>query len=210
MRKKNRKVEIDVDGVLANMDGAYAPHVKHLIPDFTESKYVKSWAMKEVGEASPEALEIIKKLWVTPDFIGGLHRFPGVEEGMRILTSIPNLDIVVHTHILDNDDVVKRRYQWIKKLEKDSGGDFTIDICVGASKTMRTDTHYIIEDSVRNLNNSSAKVKFLVRRCHNRNFDEDDIVSCEASQVVKSFNEAARLIYQDMMGVAYGSTNIAK
>lgn len=201
--KRRRKVEIDVDGVLANMDGAYANHIKHLIPDFSESKYVKSWNMQEIGDVSPEALSIIKNLWVTPDFIGGLHRFPGVEEGMKILNAIPNLDIVVHTHILDNDDVVKRRYQWVKKLEKDIGGNFTIDICVGASKTMRTDTYYIIEDNVRNLNNSSAKVKFLVRRCHNRNFNEDDIGNCELAKVVKSFNNAAHLIYEDMMGKAY-------
>lgn len=33
-----KKIEIDVDGVLANMDGSYAEYVKDIIPDFSEEK----------------------------------------------------------------------------------------------------------------------------------------------------------------------------
>lgn len=199
MRKRKRRVEIDVDGVLANMDGSYEPYLRPFIPDFTEDKYIRQWNMADVGHVSPKALEKIRELWVDPEFLRSLPRFENVVEGLRLLDSIPNLEIVIHTHIKGNADAIAARYEWIKALEKDVGGNFTIDICAGEFKQMRTDTYYIIEDNVRNLNNSPAKVKFLVRRCHNRAFTVDDIVINQAADVVDSFYEAAKTIYDDMM-----------
>ena len=59
MKKENEKklpfdIEVDVDGVLANMDGNYTPYVKHIIPDFTEEKYITEWSMPQVAKDYPE------------------------------------------------------------------------------------------------------------------------------------------------------------
>lgn len=206
---RTRKVEIDVDGVLANLDGSYAPYVKPLIPDFTEEKYIRSWNMIDVEEKSPEAMKIIRDLWVNPTHMGNLRRFPHVVDGFRILGSIPNLEIVVHTHILQTK-AVQSRYKWVERVLKDAGvSNASIDICVGKKKTMHSDSYYVIEDSPANLAKSPAKVKFMVRRCHNRAFNADDIGTAEYKKVVPSFYEAAKLIYMDMMGEEYAAKTTA-
>ena len=56
------KILLDVDGVLINLDGSYTPYVKHLVPDFSEEKYIVEWNMPQVEKAFPEAFNIIKSL----------------------------------------------------------------------------------------------------------------------------------------------------
>ena len=58
---KKPEIEIDCDGVLANMDGAYNPYVKDIIPDFCEEKYIKEWNMPHVEAEYPEAFSRIQK-----------------------------------------------------------------------------------------------------------------------------------------------------
>ena len=55
-----RIIEIDTDGVLANMDGGYEPYLKRLIPDFTEEKYIDNWGMPKVQEICPEAFNVVQ------------------------------------------------------------------------------------------------------------------------------------------------------
>lgn len=197
---KYKRAEIDVDGVLANLDGSYAPYVRKYIPDFSEAKYVHSWGMENIYEISKEAYDTIHKLWIDPKFMGRLPRFPRVKEGFALLNAVPNLEIVIHTHLLTDGPVVEARERWIKMLEKEVGGKFTIDICCGKSKQMMTDSEFVVEDSVRNLNASFAPKKFLVRRCHNASFSIKDIRSVKESYIVPDFYTAASIIYGEMTG----------
>ena len=186
--------EIDVDGVLANMDGGYKPYIQHLIPDFTEKKYIDGWGMQGIRDASPEAWEIVKSLWVNPDFIRNLPRFPGVIEGLKLLAQYPELKCKIHTHILASGDVAKARYEWVEALSEETGCELDIDVCVGKHKTIYTGSDFIVEDNVNNLNASDAKQKFLVRRCHNRRFTTKDIDG--KAIIVPNFFHAAMRIAQ--------------
>ena len=133
------EIEIDCDGVLANMDGAYAPFVKDIIPDFSEEKYIREWNMPHVEAEYPEAFHRIQKLWTNPDFIYNLERYPGVEEGMKKLYNNvkDKAEIVLHTHIFDLGPVYESRAKWLNDLREDTDVDFIIDICTGAKKSIR-------------------------------------------------------------------------
>lgn len=189
-------VEVDTDGVLANMDGSYGKYIRHIIPDFTEEKYIRGWGMPDVQKNYPEAFEIVKTLWVNPQFLKELPRYNGVEEGMRIIAQIPTFDVVVHTHILEEGKASKSRERWLKQLRKDSGVDFDIDICTGETKKTLDNPYVTIEDNIKNLNRSKAKIKFLIRRAHNRDFTVADIINCEKAFVVNSFYDAAIILQE--------------
>lgn len=199
--KQNQKIlpfdiEVDVDGVLANMDGNYTPYIKHIIPDFTEEKYITEWSMPLVAKKFPDAFEIVKKLWVDADFIYSLPRFEKVLDGMKDLGNLckNKAQIVIHTHLFDGGPVYDSRYKWLEELRQESNVDYTIDISVGDTKKTKLNSKVVIEDSVRNLQKSNADYKFLVRRCHNRNYTEKDLGSCKRSYVVDSFYDAVQQI----------------
>ena len=72
--------------------------------------------------------------------------------------------------------------------------DFNINISVGEHKKTLETTKILIEDSVRNLQKSNADYKFLIRRCHNRDFTEKDLGESKESFVVDSFYDAVQKI----------------
>lgn len=196
MVKDNLKeIEVDVDGVLADMDGAYGDYVKDLIPDWTEEKYVTGWNMPEVEKNYPEAYKRIRGLYSNSDFVYSLERYPNVVEGMKELKEIlkGKGNTVVHTHIF-TDITYDSRYNWLVDLQRDSNYDFDIDICVGPQKSTRENSYVTIEDNILNLNKSNAEYKFLVRRCHNKEYGVNDIKNCKKAYVVDSFYSAVQEI----------------
>jgi 5'(3')-deoxyribonucleotidase len=194
MYKKD--IEIDVDGVLADMDGNYTPYIIDIIPDFTEEKYITGWSMPLVAEKYPEAFKRVQNLWVNPDFIYSLPKFEKVIEGMKELGLFykDKGQITVHTHLFDGGPVYESRYRWLEELREESNVDFNINISVGEHKKTLETTKILIEDSVRNLQKSNADYKFLIRRCHNRDFTEKDLGKSKESFVVASFYDAVQKI----------------
>jgi 5'(3')-deoxyribonucleotidase len=191
-----KKIEIDVDGVLANMDGSYAEYVKDIIPDFSEEKYITEWNMPFVEQNYPEAFKRISSLWDNPTFIRDLPRYPKIEDGMiKLYNSVKGVaDIIVHTHIFNPGAVFESRNSWLEDLREDTNVDFMIDICTGSCKKTRTDSYIVIEDNVRNLRNSNADYKILIRRGHNRNYSEKDLGSCKKSFVCNSFYDSVDIV----------------
>lgn len=189
-------IEIDVDGVLANMDGSYTPYIKHIIPDFSEEKYITGWGAPKVREVYPDAFEIIKFLWTDPDFFESLPRYPRVIEALKRLNGIINgkARVVIHTHVLNNGPVYQKRFEWLKVLMAEADVDFEIEISYGEKKYTRLNTKIIIEDNVTNLHNSNADYKILIRRAHNRDFNECDLGISKASFVVADVYDAVTLI----------------
>ena len=189
---KGKDIEIDVDGVLADMDGSYTEYVKHLLPDFTEEKYVRNWGLPELKEAYPEVHKIITSLWVNADFYSDLPYFPKVVEGMQKLYEVSKgkANIVVHTHILNDELVYKSRENWLKRLQRDSGVPFKIEISFGDVKDTRDKSFIVIEDNVFNLQKSKADYKMLIRRWHNRDFDAKDVGECKGAFVFQSFYDS--------------------
>lgn len=186
-------VEVDTDGVLADMDGSYGPYITDIIPDFSEEKYIRGWSMPIIRDKYPNAHDIIKALWRDPDFIGNLPRFENVEDGMKALCAIPGVQVIVHTHIF-NKEAGAARKKWLEKLRKDTGTNFKIDVCIGESKKTLDKVDVTIEDNINNLNRSHAKIKFLVRRAHNRDFGVLDIENADAAFVVDSFYDAVEIL----------------
>ena len=193
---KKAEIEIDCDGVLADMDGAYAPYVQDIIPDFSEEKYIREWNMPLVEKEYPEAYERIKKLWIDPLFISSLKRYPGVEDGLRTLySSVKDVaDIILHTHIFNSGPVYDSREKWLKDLRDETNVDFVIDISTGSYKQTRDGTMILVEDNVNNLQRSNADYKILIRRGHNRNYSEKDLGSCKESFVCNSFYDSVDVI----------------
>ena len=200
-----KQIEIDVDGVLANMDGAYAPYVCDIIPDFSEEKYIKEWNMPLVQKEFPEAFQRIKNLWINPNFIANLDRYPKIVEGLQKLSKIidKNSEIVIHTHILNPGEVYESRENWLEELREDSGVDFDIEISTGKNKNTRKNSYIIIEDNVGNLKKSNAEYKFLVRRGHNKNYTESDLGNCKKSVVCNSFYDCVKKKKKIYRGVTY-------
>lgn len=194
--RKKRKVEIDVDGVLANMDGSYAEYVSDLIPDFSEEKYITEWNMPSVERDFPEAFKRICSLWDNPDFIRDLKRYPNVEKGLiKLYSSVKDkAELVIHTHIFNPGAVFESRKSWLEDLRDETDVDFIIDICTGENKKTRTDSYIVIEDNVRNLNNSNADYKILIRRGHNRKYNENDLGSCKKAFVCNSFYDSVDVV----------------
>lgn len=193
---KRLEIEIDCDGVLANMDGAYAPYVKDIIPDFSEEKYIREWNMPLVAQEYPEAYARIQKLWVDPVFISNLKRYSGVEDGLRNLYSSvkDKADIILHTHIFDTGAVYNSREKWLKDLRKETNVDFVIDISTGSNKGTRKTTDILVEDNVGNMQRSNADYKILIRRGHNRNYTEKDLGTCKQGFVCSSFYDSVDII----------------
>jgi len=186
-------VEVDTDGVLADMDGQYGPHISHIVPDYSEERYIRGWSMPLIRDNYPEAHNIIKSLWRSPAFIGSLPRFENVEEGMQKLCSLPGVQVIVHTHIF-NQSAGAAREKWLEQLRSDTDTDFDIDVCVGDTKKTLDHVDVTIEDNILNLNRSKAKIKFLVRRAHNRDYNVEDIENASAAFVVNSFYDAVNIL----------------
>ena len=186
-------VEVDTDGVLADMDGQYGPYIDHIVPDYSEERYIRGWSMPLIRDNYPEAHNIIKALWRSPDFIGNLPRFENVEEGMQKLCSLPDVKVIVHTHLF-TQPAGDAREDWLKRLQSDTDTDFDIDICVGDTKKSLDHVDVTIEDNINNLNRSKAKIKFLIRRAHNRDYNVEDIENAAAAFVVDSFYDAVEIL----------------
>lgn len=198
-----KEIEIDVDGVLANMDGSYANYVKDLLPDFSEEKYIVNWDMPEVRRDYPNVFKRIESLWTDPCFIANLPRYPKVEDGLKELGRITKgkAHIIIHTHIFTDDAVYESRDKWLKDLRKKTKVPFDIEISVGNKKNVRRNTYILIEDNVFNLRKSNAKYKILIRRGHNRRFGANDLGDCEGAFVCKSFFDSVKIVDNILKGV---------
>jgi 5'(3')-deoxyribonucleotidase len=189
------EIEIDVDGVLADMDGSYGPYVKHIIPDFSEEKHILNWGVPEIKDKYPEAYQIIKSLWSNPDFVMSLPRYPRVAEAIIKLDKLIKGKgrIVIHTHVFTKE-VHDMRYKWLEILKEETGVDFEIQISLGDKKHKRTNTFILIEDNVNNSKNSSALYKFLIRRGHNRIFNKDALGEANGRYIANDIYEAVEKI----------------
>lgn len=189
------RVEIDVDGVLGNMDGNYGKYVADIMPDFTEEKYVHSWGVTELEGINKEAYTRIRALHSDPNFIRDIPRYAGVEQGLQRLHRVLQGKgvMVVHTHI-PREHCKEERAKWLEKLQKDTGVPFEMAISGGEKKPMRMDSHILIEDNPNNLKSSNAPYKIMVRRGHNRYVGLEAVGEYKKATIVQDFNEAVQHI----------------
>ena len=198
-------IEIDADGVLIDMDGSYAPYVEHIVPDYTEEKYVTDWGLPLLKEKYPKAHEIIFDLYKNPKFISDLPRYKGVVSSLKALSFFikflnEDYKMLIHTH-MRGDECAKARREWLEKLKEESKADFQIKISKGMSKEKSQTKFCLIEDNVSHLKRSKAKIKILIRRNHNRKYGLEDINVIEDGKICNSFKEAAIYLETKISGV---------
>lgn len=175
-------IEIDVDGVVANIHGGLnKPVSKKFGVDFDGERDLKTWGMHEVGE---EKRKFIFELFKTPQFIGDLKP---LDDAIDALISINKLiehygcgQIVFNTNIADN--CVDIRSAWLDDIIKKTGITATKIVNPTYPKAMLR-SFIVVEDNLDNLNRSKAFVKILVRRGHNRSVTSNDIVQTDVGEV---------------------------
>lgn len=166
-------LELDVDGVIANIHGdlnnkVYEKFGKH----FDGDKDISSWGMKELD---PEVRSYILSLFNSPDYIGNLHRIDGTLEALAMIdVKLRELGwyLVFNTNVCKGCKDV--RTVWLDDLIKETGVRATSIVSEKAEKFMLKST-IVVDDYVVNLNNSNAQIKVLLRRGHNRDIKLEDI-----------------------------------
>ncbi len=190
-------IDIDVDGVLADMHNGYFKYIDKFIPNYNEYEYITDWSFTKIKSEYPIAYDVIMELHKNPYFIKSLKRIEGVERSLcelyyNILTNetFKGDRIRFHTHILEEGYLVKARQQWLEELIRDTGINAEIKISVGGSKGILEDTDILIEDNVTNLYNSSAKIKLLIKRGHNQNNTIEDLGQFTYAKKCEDFSDA--------------------
>ena len=198
MVQKKKTVEIDVDGVLADILGNdYIKNkLKTVYPDWSDS-HIKKYDLSDIQEKNLEAYRIIIRSFHDPNLFRLMPAYSGVVEGMRKLLADNRISIRIHTLIRGDQEVVAARRTWIEKFmrtveprsELREKMDFKYQIDVG-KKVMFKNMDYLIEDCPDNLMASDARNKILIKRSYNEDFALTD----KSLIVAKSFYEAARYI----------------
>lgn len=183
---KSRCVEIDVDGVLADL--LNNKHIKRRLrlayPQYSES-CLKSYDFSHLKEENPKAYKLIRRAFQDPAYMGKLPVYDGVSEGLDRLVEL-DADICIHTLIVGDERVVAVREEWLKDLIKNRKIRYQVDHKI---KNMFDRSYILIEDSPENLEKSNAVHKIMVRHSYNEWYE----VNNPNIIAVNSFNEAAQI-----------------
>lgn len=181
LSNKGLIVEIDVDGVIANIHNGLNKSVsKEFGIDFNGDRDICTWSMKELD---PDVRKFIFSQFSNPDFISGLDYLDCSLEALILIDIMVrklNGKIVINTNI--NSPCREAREEWLKTLIKTSGIKAECITDSNPSKVMLKDSYIVVEDNADNLRNSTAPYKFLIRRGHNRSVTVEDLVveSCDS------------------------------
>lgn len=198
--KYSYELELDVDGVLVNMDGSYKPYIEHIIPNFSEEEHILNWGIPEIKESHPEAYDIIFGLYSNPKFIRHLPLYDGIEEDLKLLYNLMQLTngrLVIHTHIFNDVCAIERRL-YLETLRLKLNIDYDIEISVGDKKQTRTTSYIVIEDNIKNISLSNAPIKILMRRGHNRSFDISSLNAERNKYEVTKLSEVLPILEQEL------------
>lgn len=208
-------VEVDVDGVLANMMGGLTPFMQQYIPDFDVDKYVRDWNFTDIEKASREAYAVAWELLSDPAFIRGLDAFPNAYRGMDTLLGFlghPDMQkkgsplVVIHTHIPPRDSfasdpllAAKMRADWCQRfLGPNANGRVAVIVDTGRDKERLTSRPCLalFEDNTLAMNGSVAEHRYLIRNPHTQHLDLgwNDELGCT---VVDSFYDGVHTFIID-------------
>jgi 5'(3')-deoxyribonucleotidase len=183
-------VEVDIDGVIADIHGALGAQLTDIMEDFVGDHHVHSWDMKELNELDERLRPRILELFGTPEFIGGLNPFVGAFDSLVALVNYAKengLEVVINTNVFTG--CIPAREAWLDRWFEIHGINLKYAVTSVKSKAMMNSL-VIIEDNIENIRNSSAPYKFLVRRGHNRLFVQEDFGVCVEGIIVDSFSDA--------------------
>lgn len=181
------KVEIDVDGVLANLvdNPIILERVRSVYPEYS-SACVTKYDFSDLKEQNEEAYNIIFASFKDVGYMSSLPLFDGVIEGLQRLHNLP-VAMHVHTLIKGSMDNVRGRERWLDNLANQVSFEYTVDYM---KKQMFSDTDILIEDCPANIEASNAKFKILILHPYNRDYAN----TCKDVVVAKDFNHATQII----------------
>lgn len=189
------KIEIDVDGVLANLvdNPVILNRVRAVYPEYTAASVTK-YDFSDLKERNEDAYNIIFASFKDVDYMSNLPLFDGVIEGLQRLHCLP-VNMHVHTLIKGSMDNVRGREMWLEKLTNHVPFDYTVDYM---QKQMFPDTDILIEDCPANIEASNAKLKILILHPYNKDYAN----SCKDVVVAKDFNHATQIIERYISTIA--------
>jgi 5'(3')-deoxyribonucleotidase len=183
-----RKIEIDVDGVLANLldNNELKTMLADAYPGYSE-ECILEYDFANIHASHPIAAQIIRNSFSDAEYMRNLPAYDGVVEGFEILATIPEIDVCIHTLVTGGYDVIKARKEWIEELNHKNIVRYQID---HHKKNMFTDSYIVVEDAPENLERSNAIHKILISHGYNKKYAEEH----PEIHVVNSFYEAAKVI----------------
>ena len=184
---KTLKVEIDVDGVLANLvdNPIILERVRSVYPEYN-SACVTKYDFSDLKEQNEDAYNIIFASFKDVGYMSNLPLFDGVIEGLQRLNNLP-VTMHMHTLIKGSMDNVRGRERWLANLANQVSFKYTVDYM---KKQMFSDTDILIEDCPANIEASNAKFKILILHPYNKDYAK----SCKDVVVAKDFNHATQII----------------
>lgn len=187
-------IEVDIDGVIANIHGALGERVKDIHKGFDGDSHISTWGMKELNSLDERLRPRIFTLFGNPEFIKSLKVYDGVLGSFKLLSrfcSSTDLEILVNTNVFKGCE--EARVSWLNELKEQTGADFRVIVASDSPKKM-LDSSILIEDHIDNLLRSNAPYKIMIRRGHNRAFQSTDLKASKEGYVVNSFSDAVRVI----------------
>lgn len=186
--EKKIKIEIDVDGVLADLlnNAELKKMLSDVYPDYTED-CIEEYDFANIKRSNPIAAQIIRDSFSNASYMRTVPVYDGVTEGFNRLAQLSNLDICIHTLVFGGYDVIKARKDWLEELEHSANVRYQID---HTKKIMFNDSHIVIEDSPGNLDNSNAAIKILIAHGYNKKYAEEH----PEIFVADDFNHATKII----------------
>lgn len=169
-----RVIELDVDGVIADIHNGLNNYVyDEFNVDFNGERDIHTWGMKELD---PEIRKFILARFSCPDFISNLDYIDGSIEALIMLDIMVRQlgwEIKLNTNV--NSECIDARKCWLTKMLRETGvkADFVVDN--NLHKIMLNDSYVVVDDNADNIRNSKAKLKFLIRRGHNRDITQSDL-----------------------------------
>lgn len=195
---KRRIIEVDVDGVLANIHQSINPYMQSIYEGFDGDKHIESWGMQELDKLDERLRSSILKLFGEPEFIGNLKEYDGIVDSLKRLDDFcksRGLQMIINTAVFKG--CADARIQWLDNLLKKASIDCGVIVSNGGKKKM-LNSLVCIEDNVDNLRKSEALIKVLIRRGHNRGYSHKDIGGNSMKLIFSSFNNAVDYIVNNV------------
>lgn len=158
-------LECDVDGVLLDIYTPAEIYFNNITDgNFKFANEVKTWGMTELGNRRGIALESLTNSEVRK----GAKFYNGAVEFVRGLCTVTNdrgYEVVLNT-VESNSQCAYVKNKILTNFMNEVGRHFTINIQVGRQKEMLI-SDIVIEDSIPNIERSTARIKLLKDMFHN-------------------------------------------
>lgn len=179
-------IEIDADGVILAIHTHINKYVQDLYSGFDGDKHISSWGMHELNNLHPELRSRILGLFTDVGFMSTVPVYLSSDIALHRLLDFCNYDSmlipIINTHCY-SQKIGRVRKRSLSAWLINNDIPIKVIVSVGYEKVMLNKNIIMcIEDNADNLIKSSAKIKCLVSRGHNRFITSEYILSKQGSK----------------------------